>query len=135
MTAGKWRGATHILEGKQVAHKMSKIEEIPEPEINRSDSGLNVNTAELSNENIIDLYSVGHEVLTREMCNKGVEVPFKHTLQINGSQGEVVRVSALFDGAAMVAAMCQSVFERVKHRLGTWKRSKKLLQMANGTQG
>ena len=105
MTAGKWRGATRILEGKQVAHETSKIEEIPEPEIDRSDLGLNVNTAELSNENIIDLYSVGHEVLMREMCNKGVEVPFKHMLQINGPQGEVVRVLALFDGAAMVAVI------------------------------
>jgi len=38
----------------------------------------------------------------------------------------------LFDGAAMVAAMCWSIFKQVKHRLGTWKKSKKRLRMANG---
>ena len=66
------------------------------------------------------------------MCNANEEVPFKYTLKLAGPKGEVVRVSALFDGAAMVAAMCQSVFEKVKHRLGGWEKSEKQLRMANG---
>ncbi|KDR76579.1 hypothetical protein GALMADRAFT_44480, partial [Galerina marginata CBS 339.88] len=80
------------------------------------------------NNDLIDLYAVGHEAVTRG----DDEVPFKHTLKINGPKGEIVRVSALFDGAAMVAAMCWSIFKQVKHRLGTWRESKKRLQMANG---
>ena len=86
----------------------------------------------MPNNNIIDLYSVGHEEITRTMCDTGVEVPFQHTLCILGPQGEITRVSALFDGCAMVAAMCKTVFEKVKHRLGEWKRSERRLRMGNG---
>lgn len=39
---------------------------------------------------------------------------------------------ALFDGAVMVAATCQSVFEKIKHRLEGWKKLERLLQMENG---
>ena len=81
---------------------------------------------------IIDLYSVGHESVTWNMCTQGVEVPFKQGIQLYGPKGEVVRVEGLFDGGAMVAAMCTSVFEKVKHRLGTWGPSKRRLRMANG---
>ena len=86
----------------------------------------------MQNDNIVDLYSVGHEVVTRPMCNMGIEVPFQHTLQLLGPQGEVVRVSALFDGCAMASAMCTTVFEKVKHRLGEWKNSTRRLRMGNG---
>jgi len=68
-----------------------------------------------NNDNTIDLYSVGHESVTRSMCNQGVEVPFKQGIQLHSLKGEVVWVEGLFDGGAMVAAMCTSVFERVKH--------------------
>jgi hypothetical protein len=73
---------------------------------------LDVNVSNASpNNNIVDLYLVGHEEVTRVMCNRGVEVPFQHTLHILGPQGEIVRVSALFDRCAMVAAMCLMVFK------------------------
>ena len=98
------------------------IEEVSEPAVDSMESP-NVHKDTSKNENLIDLYSLGHESIMREMCNVGMEVPFKHTLQLKGPQGEIVRVSALFDSTAMVAAMCQSVFEKVKHRLGTWKKS------------
>ena len=39
---------------------------------------------------------------------------------------------ALFDGGAMVAAMCTSIFYKVQHCLGNSAPSKCLLQMANG---
>jgi hypothetical protein len=84
------------------------------------------------NDKTCDLYSVGHEEVTRTMCNKGIEVPFQHTLHILGPQGEIVRVAALFDGCAMVAAMCTTVFEKVKHRLGKWRKSERKLRMGNG---
>ena len=84
------------------------------------------------NENHVDLYSVGHMEVTRKMCDMGVEVPFQHTLQLLGPQGEVARIAALFDGCAMVSAMCATVFEKVKHRLGEWRKSTKQLRMGNG---
>ena len=73
------------------------------------------------------LYSVVHEAVTRMICNAKEEVPFKHTLKLAGPKGEIVRVLALFDGMAMVVAMCQLVFEKIKHRLGGWEKSKKQL--------
>src|SRR5271168_4715646 len=85
------------------------------------------------NDTIVDLYSVGHEKVTRSMCSTGIKVPFQNTLRLLGPQGEIVRVSALFDGCAMVAAMCVTVFEKVKHRLGKWKKSDRRLRMGNGT--
>jgi hypothetical protein len=87
----------------------------------------------MQNDNIFDLYSVGHEEVTREMCDRGEEVPFQHSIQIIGPHGEIVRVTALFDGCAMVSAMCVTVFEKVKHRLGKWRKSVRKLRMGNGT--
>jgi hypothetical protein len=87
----------------------------------------------VQNDNIVDLYSVGHEEVTRTMYNHGSEVPFKHMLRILSPKGEIVRVSALFDGCAMVSVMCATVFEKVKHRLGEWKKSTKRLRMGDGT--
>jgi len=132
-TAGKWGRAVSILEGEQTARETPNVVEIPDSDSNNSDSQLNVCKTESRNGNHIVLYSVGHETVTRTMCNAKEEVPFKHTLKLAGPKGEIVRVSALFDGAAMVAAMCQSVFEKVKHRLSGWEKSKKQLRMANGT--
>ena len=85
------------------------------------------------NDTVIDLYSVGHEEVTRTMCNLGIEVPFQHILHLLSPKGEIVRVAALFDGCAMVSAMCTTVFEKVKHRLGGWKKSERRLRMGNGT--
>ena len=92
---------------------------------------VNVQNA-MQNDNTVNLYSVGHEEVTRTMCNMGIEVPFQHMLQLLGPQGEIVRVSALFDGCAMVSVMCATVFEKVKHRLGEWKDSTRQLRMGNG---
>ena len=110
-----------------MAHKTAKIEEILEPNVNSNEAQHNVHTNISDNKNLVDLYSVGHEMVMRRMCDKGVEVPFIHALQIKGPQGEIVRVPALFDSVAMAAAMCQSIFEKVKHRIGTWKKSEKWL--------
>ena len=129
---GKRGRAVSILEREQTAQEISKIKEILDPNINDSDPQPNVNTMESQNENHLMLYSVGHETITRKTCKAYEEVPFKHTLQLLGPKWEIVRVLALFDGAAMVAAMCQSVFEKIKHRLEGWKKLERMLQMANG---
>ena len=125
--AGKWGGAISNLEDTQAAREMSDIEvvEITSPAVDHV-------LSTTQNNNVIDLYSVGHEEVTRTMCNSGVEVPFQNTLQLLGPQGEITRVAALFDGCAMVSAMCITVFEKVKHRLGEWRTSDKRLRMGNG---
>ena len=59
--------------------------------------------------------------------------PFVHWLLLHGPQGEKVRVKALFDGGAMVGAMCASFFNKVQHRLlGQTKPSSRRLRVANG---
>ena len=61
------------------------------------------------------------------------EVPFIHWLLLHGPRGEIIRVKALFDGGAMVGAMCTSFFNKVQHRLlGQTKASKRRLRVANG---
>ncbi|KAJ7869413.1 hypothetical protein B0H13DRAFT_1896655 [Mycena leptocephala] len=74
---------------------------------------------------IIDLYTVGAG--KREKCE-----PFEHWVVIHGPQGEKVRVKALFDGGATVAAMDTAVWERNRHRLGGGEPSRKVLRMASG---
>jgi hypothetical protein len=86
----------------------------------------NVPSTEL-NSNLIDLYSVGHTLVLKKWEAGEDEVPFKQELQLNGPQGETVRVSALFDGGAMVRAMCSSVFWMIKHRLTGWGLSRRQL--------
>ena len=63
-----------------------------------------------ANSSVVDLYSVGEEDKTWGSL-KEKEVPFMHWLLLHGPRGKVVRVNALFDGGAMVGAMCASVFE------------------------
>ncbi|KAG1731055.1 uncharacterized protein EDB91DRAFT_1252314 [Suillus paluster] len=68
----------------------------------------------------VDLYSVGHIAITKEQLEAKEAVPFIHQVILEGPKGEAVRVRALFDDGAMVAAMCTSVFKKVKHRLDNW---------------
>jgi len=72
------------------------------------------------NVNLIDLYSVGHMSVLEQRKAGGDVVPFNQMLQLKGPQGETVHISALFDGGAVVGAMCSSVFQKVKHRLTGW---------------
>ena len=76
---------------------------------------------------IVDLYSVGYEQ------KKKATLPFIHMLSLEGPKGEVVRIRGLFDDGALVNAMCSSVFEKVKKRLGRGIPSKRQLRMANGS--
>jgi hypothetical protein len=105
---GKWGRAISRLSGEQTA--LNTAQSFMEGhDIFERDVATDNNT------NVIDLYSVGHESVTHKMCNRGIEIPFKQGIQLHGPKGEVVQVEALFDGGAMVAAMCSTVFEMVKH--------------------
>jgi hypothetical protein len=70
---------------------------------------------------IVNLYSADEEQ-SRNTC-----LPFLQNIEFTGPQGEIVRVTALFDKGAMISAMCTSTFNKVKHRLGNWKPSNKRL--------
>ena len=72
-------------------------------------NGPNVTTDE-HNMNLIDLYLVGHMSVLEQWKAGKDEVLFKQLLQLKGPQGEIVCISALFNGRAMVRAMCTSVF-------------------------
>jgi hypothetical protein len=80
-----------------------------------------------ANDNVIDLYSTTHEKSTRTTEN-----PFVYQLLLHSTNREITRVKALFDGGAMVGAMCSSIFRRIQHRLGSWCPSQRRLRMANG---
>ena len=69
-----------------------------------------------ANLSVIDLYAVGQEDDTW-VSLKEKEVPFMHWLWLHGPQCKLVRVNTLFDGGAMVGAMCSSVFKNIKHQL------------------
>jgi hypothetical protein len=125
--AGKWGRAVSSVEVSPAALEASDIEVI------EVTSPATTVLSTMQNDDVIDLYSVGHKEVTRRMCDTGIEVPFQHTLKLLGPQGEIVRTAALFDGCAMVSVMCASVFEQVKHRLGEWKKSRKRLRMGDGT--
>lgn len=81
---------------------------------------------------IVDLYSVGHPQTTKAQIENGEAVPFIHRIELEGPQGEVVRIRALFDDGAMVSVMCSSIFQKIKHRLHNYGQSNKKLRMANG---
>jgi len=59
-------------------------------------------------------------------------IPFIHNINLEGPKGEIVRVRGLFDDGALVNAMCLTVFDKVKERLGLGIPSTRRLRMANG---
>ncbi|KAG2058756.1 hypothetical protein BDR06DRAFT_836973, partial [Suillus hirtellus] len=59
--------------------------------------------------------------------------PFLQHISFTGLQGEIIQIKALFDEGAMISAMCLSIFNKIKHRLGSWMMSTQHLRMANGT--
>jgi hypothetical protein len=59
-----------LCRGQLVAQKLQNVEvvKITSPALNVLDT--------MPNDNLIDLYSVGHKEVTRSMCNIGIKVPF-----------------------------------------------------------
>ncbi|KAK6988504.1 hypothetical protein R3P38DRAFT_2804549 [Favolaschia claudopus] len=58
---------------------------------------------------------------------------FMHWIALEGPQGELVRVLALFDSGAQVGAMDRKFYEEKKSRLGPLKPAARKLRMADGT--
>ena len=73
--AGKRARAVSSVDDMPAAQESSSVEvvEVISPAVDTCNA--------VQNDNVVDLYSVGHEKVTREMCNKGSEVPFQHTLR------------------------------------------------------
>jgi len=116
------------MNGKRAAQVSVEPTEIDRPSSSEvlDDEYMHVNPS------VIDLYAVGEED-NSWVSLKEKEVLFTHWLWLHGPKGEVVRVNALFDGGAMVGAMCSSIFKMVKHQLhGQTRPSDWLLCMANG---
>ncbi|KAG6824809.1 hypothetical protein H0H92_005736 [Tricholoma furcatifolium] len=113
------------MSGEQTAPVLISVEEVvAQVDIDASITApdvLNIPT----NATVIDLYSVGAETSLHS------EKPFRHTLRLVKGEHEV-EVRALFDGGAMVGALCSTVFERVKNILRGWAPSAVYLRMANG---
>ena len=74
---------------------------------------------------IFDLYSVGYNP------NHAAQ-PFTHHLDIDTGIGGLVRVQANFDDGALTNAMSTTKFNTIKHRLGYYMPSPRLLRMADG---
>ncbi|KAJ7233815.1 hypothetical protein C8J57DRAFT_1090226, partial [Mycena rebaudengoi] len=77
---------------------------------------------------IADLYVVG----VNKSVPRATSMPFVCYIEAEGPRGELIRIRSLVDNGAMVCAMCTTMYEAVKHRLGKLKRSGKMLRMANG---
>jgi intracellular sulfur oxidation DsrE/DsrF family protein len=67
--SGKWRRAISIVEDTPTARETTSVEviEITSPAV--------AVLSTMQNDNLIDMYSVGHKEVTREMCEGGIEVP------------------------------------------------------------
>jgi hypothetical protein len=119
---GKWGRATH-LEDKRVAP-----DEPLSNSCNTKDSTMHAMATVSSmnmNNDISDLYSIKHLKTTKNITVE--EAPFVHNIRIIRPKGKVAPIKALFDGGAMVNAICTSAFNRVKHHLGAMAQSKHLL--------
>jgi hypothetical protein len=125
--AGKWGRAIH-LEDRRVAPNSLSMGDNPEIFATHATpvvSSMNVNN------DVIDLYLIRQSKTT--MNTTGEEAPFVHEINIIGPKREVSTVRALFNGGAMVSAMCTTAFNRAQHRLGDTLQSRRGLRMADGT--
>ncbi|KAF8868433.1 hypothetical protein BD779DRAFT_1793882 [Infundibulicybe gibba] len=59
-------------------------------------------------------------------------VPFVHGVELEGPNGEIVRIRSVFDDGAMVNAIDKKLHTKIKERLTMAKPSSKVLHMADG---
>jgi hypothetical protein len=119
--AGK-RGRATCLENRRVALNSSST--VANPEIFNTHATPVVSSTNV-NDDIIDLYSIEQSETTTNTTAE--EAPFVHDIHIVGPEKEVLAVKALFDGGAMVSAMCTTAFNRIQHRLGNTIQTKRRL--------
>jgi hypothetical protein len=86
----------------------------------------NMNNQSTTQENIVDLYSMEGE------ANYKKTVPFQHTIELYGPQGEILWLKSTFDDGAMVNAIDLWWFQRIKHCLKHLEQSNQTLRMADG---
>ena len=120
--SGKWGRAASLTDEQTAQY----IVYVPAESNSTTDVTIS-NVITTSNNDIIDLY-----VMEPKEHMKAKERPFVHYVLLHSPNGEITRVIGLFDGGAMVAAMCASFFHHVKHCLGSWSPSYRQLRMANG---
>lgn len=118
---GKWRGAVKL--DTNVMAPMEKGEEEGEIITRMNATDVSAIKPEL---HIFDLYAV-------RPTPEQIIQPFVHQLNIRADGGEVMRVQANFDDGALANAMSVTKFNSIKHRLGRYELSSRLLRMANGT--
>jgi len=73
---------------------------------------------------IFDLYGIGNV--------RASSIPFVYGVELDGPNGEIVRMRSVFDDGAMVNAINADVFAQVKSRLSPLYPSTRLLRMADG---
>ncbi|KAF8871403.1 hypothetical protein BD779DRAFT_1680441 [Infundibulicybe gibba] len=73
----------------------------------------------------LDLYTVDSTVRKNS-------VPFVHGVELEGPNGEIVRIRSVFDDGAMVNAIDKKLHTKIKERLTMAKPSSKVLRMADG---
>jgi hypothetical protein len=78
------------------------------------------------NPSIVDLYYVESEDKQHN------STPFLHTVQLQGTKGEIVWIKSTFDDSALVNAIDTNFFKEVKHRLTPLQTSGHILCMADG---
>jgi hypothetical protein len=76
---------------------------------------------------IIDLYTVGSEEPEEFKINPLPEVPFVHSIALNGTNSGIVCTQGVFNSGVMVNTMCSSVYESIKHKLPALRASKRRL--------
>jgi hypothetical protein len=63
---------------------------------------------------ITDLYSVGHQHTTKSQLEHREAIPFIHWIELEGPQGEIVWIRALFDDGAKTSGNAKSMIESLK---------------------
>lgn len=80
------------------------------------------------------VYTTHHEHDPTSTQNLNQKIQLTHTIILHSYEGKPIKVKALFDGGAMIGAICTSIYQKIGKQLGNWKPSTRILQMANGAQ-
>jgi hypothetical protein len=116
---GKWGRAVDI-EARSTAPKAVSGNE--ENVVEKEDTIVPAIAPEIQ---VFDLYAVGHN-------SKQAAIPFIHQLNILDPNGKTTQVTANVDDRALINAMSAAKFNDIKHNIGHYRPSSRLLRMANG---
>jgi hypothetical protein len=74
-----------------------------------------------ANSNVFDLYEVS------SLRDNETSIPFVHGVELAGPKGEVVRFRSVFDDGALVNAIDENIYWKLKNRLSALTPSEKIL--------